>query len=135
MIKQEKKQVNYLEILTSLEPLEVYEYLVDLAKKLPKMDKKLYTEKYKIKGCSSRAWLWVTQKDQKINILADSDSLIVKGMLAILVDLYLDESVDEAKTFKLELFEKVDFASFLTANRRTGVDAILKDLQSQITFL
>jgi cysteine desulfuration protein SufE len=131
----EKKEFQILELLQSLEQLEVYEYLVDLAKTLPKIPTRFLTQKYKIEKCSSRVWLAVELENEKIQLYAQSDSLIIKGILAILWQIYNDLDLKTAQKFQLSLFEKIDFTKFLTANRRSGLSGILESLHGQIKSL
>lgn len=130
-----QKQQEIISLLADLEQLEIYEYLVDLAKTLPKFEKDLYQEKYKIDGCVSRAWLKISQNQGKLIFQADSDSLVIKGILTLLWQLYDHLEIKNAQNFELSLFETTDFTKILTANRRSGLSNILSELKKQISSL
>ena len=68
---------------------EKYEYIIDLGKKLPPMDEALKTEETKVKGCMSQVWLVaLEQNDNRLKIIADSDAIIVKGLIALVLKIF-----------------------------------------------
>lgn len=108
---------------------ERYDYLIDLGKEMPAHDVELYEDQNKVSGCMSTVWLTlaVDPATERVLIKADSDSLIVKGLIVVLL------SAMDAKTAKqiLEtefesLFNKLGLDQHLSANRRNGLFAMVK---------
>src|SRR5689334_23050034 len=65
-----------------------YKLIIEKGKTLPKLEEKYYDDKYKVKGCQSSVWMHASLNENKINFIADSDALIVKGLIALLLQTY-----------------------------------------------
>ncbi|MDA8818953.1 SufE family protein, partial [Flavobacteriaceae bacterium] len=65
--------------------MQRYEYMIELGKSLPLIDQAYKTENYIIKGCQSKVWVHATLENEQINLTADSDAIITKGIIAILI--------------------------------------------------
>ncbi len=112
---------------------ERYEYLIELGRDLPKMDLDLQTAQTKVEGCMSSVWL-VSQlrDDHKVNIVADSDSIIVKGLIVVLLAAFQNKSPKEIIDFDIEeLFSKIGLDQHLSPNRRNGLFSMVKRIRSE----
>lgn len=103
-----------------------YEYLVELGRGLAKLNPKDKVEKNKLANCTSRVWI-TSQIDQNncIYFEAESDSLIIAGLLALVLRLYNGQSPANILSHKLEVFTKIGFDKNLTATRSNGLYLIL----------
>ena len=111
-----------------------YGYIIDLGKKISLPDEKK-TDENKVNGCASQVWLdmeWYGPRDTKIfNIEGDSDALIVKGLIAILLSLYQGKTLDQTQAIDPRVeFEKLGLNSHLSSQRSNG----LKSMIDQIKF-
>ena len=75
-----------------------YEYMIELSKGLDKMDQEMKSDKNIIKGCQSKVWLHADYSDGKIKFLADSEAIITRGIIAILLMVFNNKTPDEIKT-------------------------------------
>ena len=110
------------------------QYIIDLGKQISLPDEKK-TEENKVNGCASQVWLdmkWHGPSDTKIfNIEGDSDALIVKGLIAILLSLYQGKTLDQTQAIDPRVeFEKLGLNSHLSSQRSNG----LKSMIDQIKF-
>lgn len=101
---------------------ERYEYVIGLGKKLAPMDSALQTENRLIKGCQSQVWLEATIEGDKIRFLADSDSLITKGMVAIFVRILDNESASDILTADMSFIEKTGLKEHLAPTRANALN-------------
>ncbi len=100
---------------------ERYEYVIGLGKKLAPMDKGLHTEDRLIKGCQSQVWLESTTEDGKMHYLADSDSVITKGMIALFVRILDNESPDDVLSADLSFIDKTGLKEHLAPTRANAL--------------
>ena len=106
-----------------------YEYLIELGKKLNEFPEDKRLEDYKVKGCQSSVWLVSEQKDGKIFFKADSDSTIVKGLIALMIRTLSGQSPDEILNAKLEFIEKIGLKQHLAQTRTNGLTAMIKQMK------
>ena len=100
---------------------ERYEYVIGLGKKLAPMDESLHTEDRLIKGCQSQVWLESTTEDGKMRYLADSDSVITKGMIALFVSILDNESPDDVLSADLSFIDKTGLKEHLAPTRANAL--------------
>jgi cysteine desulfuration protein SufE len=100
---------------------ERYEYVIGLGKKLAPMDESLHTEDRLIKGCQSQVWLESTTEDGKMHYLADSDSVITKGMIALFVRILDNESPDDVLSADLSFIDKTGLKEHLAPTRANAL--------------
>ena len=81
-----------------------YRYLIDLGEKLPPFAEECRTDEWKVSGCQSQVWLVPEYKDGRIHFRGDSDAVIVRGLIAIVLIVYNDKSPSEIKTLPLRIF-------------------------------
>src|SRR5512138_1425631 len=90
-----------------------YQYIIELGHKLTGLPKDKMTNEYKIKGCQSSVWLVTELEDGKINFKADSDSTIVKGLIALLIRVLSGQKPDEIINAKLGFIDKIGLRQHL----------------------
>ena len=100
---------------------ERYEYVIGLGKKLAPMDESLHTEDRLIRGCQSQVWLESTTEDGKMHYLADSDSVITKGMIALFVRILDNESPDDVLSADLSFIDKTGLKEHLAPTRANAL--------------
>ena len=105
------------------------EYLIDLGKKLPPMDDKYKVDENIIKGCQSTVWLNAYDKDGKIFFEADSNTIITKGIISLLVNVYTGQTADDILNTELYFIDKIDLRSFLSSQRSNGLNAMIKQMK------
>ena len=119
-------------IIEELLPLndwfEKYEYLISLGKALKLLDEEFKTEDNLIKGCQSKVWLRAEKKDNKIYLAADSDTLITKGILALLLQVLNNQSPEDIINCNLYFLEKIGLSTNLSPARVNGVVSIIKQI-------
>ncbi len=87
--------------------MQRYEYIIDLGKNLPLIKEEFKTEDNIIKGCQSKVWLKGEQNDDKIVFTADSDAILTKGIIAILIRVFSDQKATDILNFGVEPFKIV----------------------------
>jgi cysteine desulfuration protein SufE len=100
---------------------ERYEYVISLGKKLAPMDEALQTSGRLIKGCQSQVWLDSSSQDGKMTYLADSDSVITKGMIALFVRVLDGESPEDVLTADLSFIDKTGLKEHLAPTRANAL--------------
>jgi cysteine desulfuration protein SufE len=115
---------------------ERYRYLIDLGKRLTPMPVELKTATTKVEGCLSQVWLHADHsgagEDLRMSFLADSDAVIVRGLIAVLLIAYDGRHpADIAATDVRDLFDELGFATPLSMNRRNGFTAMVQRIQSE----
>ncbi len=108
-----------------------YTYIIDLGKHLDFLDNKYKIDEFKVLGCTSQVWLKAEKgPDQSFYFYADSDSHIVKGLLAILLKIYNGKNSEEILSFEVEdFFSKLGLKEHLSPSRSNGFFAIVKKIR------
>lgn len=107
-----------------------YEYIIDLGKKLPPLDEQYKTEDNKVKGCQSTVWLHAEEKDGKVFYYADSDAVIVKGLISILIKVLSGQPSDDIINADLDFINKIGMTSHLAQTRANGLLAMVKQMKN-----
>lgn len=109
-----------------------YRYIVDLGKKLPPMPDEEKTEETKVRGCMSQVWMTAQDEDDTLHFRADSDAFIVKGLIAILLELYSGRKPSEIMSLDAtEALGRLGLESHLSPNRRNGFVAMVDRIKSE----
>jgi len=109
---------------------EKYKHIINLGKKLSPLDEQYMIDDLKVKGCQSQVWLHASLSDNNTLVLqADSDALIVKGLVSLLVRIYSNADLDEIMTAKLFFIEKIGLQSHLSPSRANGLQAMIKQIK------
>ncbi len=106
-----------------------YEYLIELGKKLNDYPEAERKDDNKVKGCQSSVWLTTTGSNGAIVFKADSDSTIVKGLIALLVRVLSGRTPDEILNAKLDFIEKIGLKQHLAQTRANGLAAMIKQMK------
>ncbi len=108
-----------------------YKWIIDQGKKLAPTPAALQIDSNLVKGCQSRVWLWVTlTEDKRMHIQADSDALIVKGLVSMLLKLFNDLTPQEILAVHPEFINELGLAQHLSASRANGLVAMIKQIRN-----
>lgn len=108
---------------------EKYGEIIHLGRKLPEYPEVYREEKYKVKGCQSQVWLRPEFKDGKIHFDADSDALIVKGLIALLMRVYNARTPQEIIDNPPDFLREIGIDNHLSPTRKNGLGAMMKQIQ------
>jgi cysteine desulfuration protein SufE len=106
-----------------------YKELIQLGKSLQNYPEDKRDEKYKVKGCQSQVWLYPELKDGRVYFFGDSDAVLVKGIVGLLLSVYSDATPDEILATKPEFLKEVGITEHLSMNRSNGLAAMMKQIQ------
>lgn len=103
-----------------------YAHIIDLGKNNPPLEASERTEETRVRGCASQVWMVTSVRDDEITVRAESDAMIVSGLIALLVRLYSGASLKEAASFDAETFlDEIGVKGALTAQRSNGLASML----------
>ena len=108
---------------------EKYQYMIDLSKSLNEMNLDYKTDENLIKGCQSKVWLHSSYVKGKIHFKADSDAIISKGIVAILLSVLNNRSPHEILSADLSFIEEIGLKEHLSPNRANGLSSMLKQIK------
>lgn len=109
---------------------EKYEYVIDLGKKLPLLEDKYKLEENIIKGCQSTVWLVADFKDGKVFFQADSDAIIVKGLVSMLIQVLSGQPPQEILDTKMDFINEIGMMNHLAQTRSNGLVAMIKQMKN-----
>ena len=109
--------------------MQKYEYLIDLGKELAPIEEKYKIEDNLIKGCQSRVWLHVEYTDGRIIYTADSDAIMTKGIVAILINVLSGQTPSEISTAKLDFINEIGLKEQLSPTRANGLVSMIKQMK------
>lgn len=109
--------------------MDRYQLLIDLGSSQPKLDDKYKTEQNLIDGCQSRVWLQADMKDGLLHFQAESDALIVKGIVALLVRVLSDHTPQEILGTDLYFIESIGLREHLSPTRSNGLLSMLRQMK------
>lgn len=109
--------------------MEKYEYIIQLGKELPLMDDQLKQDQYIIKGCQSKVWLYPELKDGKLSFAADSDALITKGLVSLMVKVLSGHSPKEIVDTDLYFIDEIGLKEHLSPTRANGLLSMVKQMK------
>ncbi len=110
--------------------MDKYEHLIELGKSLPLIDPKYKTEEYLINGCQSLVWLNAEMKDNRVVFTADSDAIITKGMIALLIRVLSNQKPEDISNAQLNFLSKIDLEEHLSPTRANGLLMMLKQMRT-----
>lgn len=108
---------------------ERYQYMIDLGKSLPLIDEKFKTEDHLIKGCQSRVWVNAELKEDKVLFTADSDAIITKGIIAILIRVFSNQNPKDIIEADTEFIDEIGLKEHLSPTRANGLVSMIKQLK------
>lgn len=106
-----------------------YQYIIDLGKTLAPMNAEWKTDDRLIKGCQSRVWLYTELKDGKVIYHADSDAIITKGIVALMVRVLSEHTPKEIVDAPLDFIEKIGLKEHLSPTRANGLLSMVKQMK------
>jgi cysteine desulfuration protein SufE len=109
--------------------MQKYEYLIDLGKELTPIEEKYKIEDNLIKGCQSRVWLHAEKRDDKIIYTADSDAIMTKGIIAILINVLSNQKAAEIVSADLSFIDAIGLKEQLSATRANGLVSMIKKMK------
>ena len=109
--------------------MDKYQYIIDLGKALPVIEESAKTEENLIKGCQSRVWLSCKEKDGLLYFTADSDAIITKGIISLLIRVYDGHSADEILAAEPEFIEQIGLKANLSPTRANGLLSMIKQIK------
>lgn len=110
--------------------LDKYEYLIDLGKNLEAYPEECKTEDKLIKGCQSRVWLDYKVQDGKIYFKADSDAIITKGIISLLISVYSGRTPEEIASSDFGFIEKIGLKENLSPTRANGLASMIATIKA-----
>ena len=130
MTKLNEAQQDIIEEFSVFEDwLDRYNYLIELGNDLPAIDPKYRTNEYLINGCQSKVWLHAELVDGKLQYRADSDAIIVKGIVALLVKVLNGRTPEEIVDNELFFIEDIGLRQNLSPTRSNGLLAMVKKMR------
>jgi len=109
--------------------MEKYEYIIELGKTLPMIDDKHKIEDNLIKGCQSRVWLHTQHNNGIITYTADSDAIITKGIVAILIRVLSNQKAEEIAKANLVFIDEIGLKEQLSQTRANGLVSMIKEMK------
>ena len=109
--------------------MQKYEYLIDLGKDLAPIKEQYKTEDNLIKGCQSRVWLHAEHTQGKIIFTADSDAIMTKGIVAILINVLSNQAPKDIATAKLDFINEIGLKEQLSPTRANGLVSMIKKMK------
>jgi len=126
----ENLQQNLIEDFSFFEDwTQRYEYMIELSKGLEKMDDQMKNDKNIIKGCQSKVWLHAELNEGKIKFLADSEAIITRGIIAILLTIFNNRTPNEIIESDTNFIEKIGLKEHLSPNRANGLYSMIKQIK------
>lgn len=108
---------------------EKYEYIIDLGKSLPIINDTFKTSANTIKGCQSKVWLYAEYINNKLIFTADSDAIITKGIIAILIRVFSNQSPKDIVDAKTDFIEEIGLKQHLSQTRANGLSSMIKQIK------
>jgi len=108
---------------------ERYQYMIDLGKDLPLIEDQFKTEDNIIKGCQSKVWVHAEMNDEKVKFTADSDAIITKGIIAILIRSFSNQHPKAIIQADTEFIDKIGLKEHLSPTRANGLVSMIKQLK------
>ena len=109
--------------------LDKYDLILDMGKSLPPIDPEFRTDQYIISGCQSKVWLHASYHDGKVYFAADSDAIITKGIVSMLIKVLSDRSPEEIQNARLTFIDQIGLKEHLSPTRSNGLASMVKQMK------
>lgn len=129
MTIQDKQQEVVEEFAMFDDWMDKYAYLIELGKDLPKIEEKYKTKQFLISGCQSRVWLHAEIKDGELLLSADSDAVITKGIVSLLIRVLSGHTPDEIISADFNFVNTIGLQDHLSPTRANGLISMIKQIQ------
>ena len=126
----ENEIIEDFKLLDAWDEDQKYEYIIDMGKKLPALEEVYKTAENIIKGCQSTVWLAADFVNDKVYFKADSNSVITKGLISMLIHVLSGRTTDEIINARLEFINKIGMHSHLAQTRSNGLLAMVKQMKN-----
>ncbi len=107
-----------------------YEYIIELGRKLPGLAPELQIDAHLVPGCQSRVWFYARRENGHLHFNADSDAVIVRGLIALLLRIYSDRRPSEILETSPDFFDVLELGSHLSGSRANGLHAMVRRIQA-----
>jgi len=109
--------------------MQRYEYIIDLGKNLPLIQEEFKTDDNIIKGCQSKVWLKGEQNEDKIVFTADSDAILTKGIIAILIRVFSKQKAIDILNADMDFIDEIGLKEHLSPTRANGLVSMIKNIK------
>jgi cysteine desulfuration protein SufE len=109
--------------------MQRYEYIIDLGKNLPLIQEEFKTDDNIIRGCQSKVWLKGEQNDDKIIFTADSDAILTKGIIAILIRVFSNQKSSDILNADMDFIDEIGLKEHLSPTRANGLVSMIKNIK------
>jgi cysteine desulfuration protein SufE len=109
--------------------MQRYEFIIDLGKSLPLIDEQFKTEDNIIKGCQSKVWVHAEQQGEKVVFTADSDAILTKGIIAILIRAFSNQKAADILEANTDFIDKIGLKEHLSPTRANGLVSMVKKIK------
>ena len=109
--------------------LDKYDLILDMGKSLPPIDPEFRTDQYIISGCQSKVWIHASYHDGKVYFTADSDAIITKGIISMLIKVLSDRSPEEIQNARLTFIDQIGLKEHLSPTRSNGLASMVKQMK------
>ena len=109
--------------------MDKYEYLIELGKSVPKISEENKKEENIIKGCQSKVWLHAEKEDGLVKFYADSDAIITKGIISLLIRTFSNQNPADIINANTDFIDKIGLRLHLSANRANGLNNMIKKIK------
>ncbi len=109
--------------------MQRYEYMIELGKSLPKIEEQYKTDDHLIKGCQSKVWVHAELVDGRLVFTADSDAIITKGIIAILIRAFSNQKPADIIAAKTDFIDQIGLKEHLSPTRANGLVSMIRQLK------
>jgi cysteine desulfuration protein SufE len=109
--------------------MQRYEYIIDLGKNLPLIQEEFKTDDNLIKGCQSKVWLKGEQNEDRIVFTADSDAILTKGIIAILIRTFSNQTATDILNADMDFIDEIGLKEHLSPTRANGLVSMIKNIK------
>lgn len=107
-----------------------YEYLIELGKDLPLIEEEFKTDDFRIRGCQSQVWLRPDRSDGHVIYRADSDAMITKGLIALLIRVLSDQPAAEVAEADVHFLQEIGLNEHLSSTRKNGLQSMVQQMKA-----
>lgn len=130
MSKIKERQEEIIEEFSMFEDwMQRYEYMIELGKSLPLIDEKHKTEENIIKGCQSKVWVYAEMQGDEVDFTADSDAIITKGIIAILIRVFSGQKPEDIINADTSFIDEIGLKDHLSPTRANGLVSMIKQMK------
>jgi cysteine desulfuration protein SufE len=109
---------------------EKYAYIIDIGNSMPPLDPAFQREEFEVKGCQSKVWLAAELNDGKVHYFANSDAVITKGIIGLLISVLDDHSPEEILAYDMKFIDDIGLSQHLSPNRANGLASMIQKMKN-----